>query len=299
MKEYKVRLTNLELKNPVMTASGTFGFGHEFMQFYDTSILGAIVTKGISINPRTGNRGNRLFEIEGGLINSIGLENPGLEKFITEILPERKKIETAYIVNILGSNIEEFITIARRLNGLTEIDAIEVNISCPNVKAGGLNFGKDTVLTRELAKGLKEVFKKPIIFKVAIDLPYLEIASILKEEHIDAITCINTIQALVIDRAKKQFYFENIYGGLSGPAIKPIALRAVYQVASEVGIPVIGCGGVMNFIDAIDFFMAGASAVQVGTANFSNPMSAKLITEQLTEYLTKNNIKDISELRIW
>lgn len=299
MKGFSVRLTNLELKSPVMTASGTAGFGNEFMQFYDTSILGAIVTKGISLSPRPGNRGNRLCETEGGLVNSIGLENPGLENFIQNILPDISKIDTTCIVNILGSDIDEFLAIAKRLNELPNVDGIEINVSCPNVKAGGLSFGKDISLVRELAKKLKTIYKKPIIFKVSIDQPYLEIASILKEEQIDAITCINTVQALVIDRANRRFFFENIYGGLSGPAIKPLALRVVYQVAKEIGIPVIGCGGIMKFEDALEFFMAGASAVQIGTANFSNPMSAKLILEQLLNYLHQNSISDIRELRIW
>lgn len=299
MKGFSVRLTNLELKNPVMAASGTIGFGNEFMQFYDLSILGAIVTKGISLTPRGGNRGNRLFETEGGLINSIGLENPGLERFINNILPEVSKIDTTYIVNILGTDIEEFLTLAKRLNEIPDVDAIEVNISCPNVKAGGLSFGKDLFLTRELAKGLREIFCKPIIFKVSLDLPYLEIAAILRDEQIDAITCINTIQAVVIDRTKKRFFFENIYGGLSGPAIRPLALRVVYQVAKEIGIPIIGCGGIMKLEDAVEFFMAGASAIQLGTANLSNPLAAKHILEQLLTYLNQNNISDIRELRIW
>ncbi len=299
MKELTTSLSNLNLKNPVMTASGTFGFGFEFMNFYDTSLLGAIVCKGISRNPREGNRGHRLAEINGGLINSVGLENPGLTDFIDKIIPEAEKINTTYIVNILGSDIEEYLYIAERLSGLKRADAIEVNISCPNVKSGGISFGKDLNLTRELARKLREIFPRPLIFKVSADIPYLEIARICRDEGIDALTCINTVQSLLIDVDKKAFRFNNIYGGLSGPAIKPVALRVVYQVQKEVGIPVIGCGGIMNYRDALEFFMAGASAVQIGTANFANPLSAYEILRDLSEYCEKNNIPDIRELRIW
>lgn len=299
MRDYKITIGNLRLKNPVMNASGTFGFGTEFMKFYDTSILGAIVSKGISLNRRAGNYGRRIAEIEGGIINSIGLENPGITDFLDKILPEVERIDTAYIVNILGSDIDEYITIADRLCDVQKVSAIEVNISCPNVKAGGLAIGKDLSLIRELAVRLRERFNRTIIFKVSIDLPYIEIARICRDEGIDAITCINTIQSLLIDIDKKAFYFQNIYGGLSGPAIKPIALRAVYQVAREVGIPVIGCGGIMNYRDAIEFFMAGASAVQIGTANFSNPLICYEIINDLDNYFDRHNISDIRKLRIW
>ncbi len=299
MKDFRVNLSNLSLKNPVMPASGTFGFGYEFMQFYDTSMLGAIVSKGLSIEPRIGNFGKRLLEIKGGLINSIGLENPGINGFIENILPQIKDISTTYIVNILGSDIEEYINVASRLIDLDRVDAIEVNISCPNVKSGGLNLGSDLNLIRELANRLREIFPKPIIFKVSQDLQYIEIARICRDEGIDALTCINTIQSLAIDVEKRSFYFNNIYGGLSGPAIKPIALRVVYQVAKEVGIPVIGCGGIMNYKDALEFFMAGASAVQIGTANFTNPLSTLQILKGLLQFFENNNIQSINELRIW
>ncbi len=299
MKEFRVNLSNLSLKNPVMTASGTFGFGHEFMKFYDTSALGAIVSKGISLNPRQGNYGRRLLEIKGGLINSIGLENPGVKGFTEKIIPQIRDIKTTYIVNILGSDIDEYLGVASGLRDNERVDAIEVNISCPNVKAGGLSFGRDLSLTRELAGKLREIFPKPIIFKVSADLPYIEIAMVCREEGIDALTCINTIPALAIDVERRSFYFSNIYGGLSGPAIKPIALRVVYQVAREVGIPVIGCGGIMNYRDALEFFMAGASAVQIGTANFANPLSAINIIRDLLGYFAKNKINDIGDLRIW
>jgi len=299
MKDFRVNLSNLSLKNPVMPASGTFGFGYEFMQFYDTSMLGAIVSKGLSIEPRIGNFGKRLLEIKGGLINSIGLENPGINGFIENILPQIKDISTTYIVNIFGSDIEEYINVASRLKDLDRVDAIEVNISCPNVKSGGLNLGSDLNLIRELANRLREIFPKPIIFKVSQDLQYIEIARICRDEGIDALTCINTIQSLAIDVEKRSFYFNNIYGGLSGPAIKPIALRVVYQVAKEVGIPVIGCGGIMNYKDALEFFMAGASAVQIGTANFTNPLSTLQILKGLLQFFENNNIQSINELRIW
>lgn len=299
MKELRVNLSTLNLKNPIMTASGTFGFGYEFMDFYDTSILGALVSKGISLNPKAGNYGKRLLEINGGLINSIGLENPGLSAFLEKIISATSQIDTTYIVNILGSDIDEYLKIGSSLQQVKRVDAIEVNISCPNVKAGGLIFGKDLGLTRELARRLREEFSKPIIFKLSIDLPYIEIAKICRDEGIDAVTCINTVQALAIDIEKRKFYFNNIYGGLSGPAIKPLALRVVYQVAKEVGIPVIGCGGIFQYTDAIEFFMAGATAVQIGTANFSHPLSAKEILEGLLKYLEQNKISDIKALRIW
>ncbi|MCX7943646.1 MAG: dihydroorotate dehydrogenase [Deltaproteobacteria bacterium] len=299
MNELKVDISTLRLKNPIMSASGTFGFGYEFMEYYDTSVLGAIVCKGISKEPRRGNYGNRIAEIDGGIINSIGLENPGISEFLEKILPMIKTINTAYIVNILGSDLDEYLYLAEKLSELPRVDAIEVNISCPNVKAGGLSFGKDINLIKDLTRRLRDIFPKPIIIKVSPDLPYIEIAKICRNEGIDAITCINTIQSLLIDVEKKTFFFNNLYGGLSGPAIKPIALRVVYQVAKEVGIPVIGCGGIMSYKDAVEFFMAGATAVQIGTANFTNPLSAYEILKDLMSYLEKNKIHSVSELRIW
>ncbi|MGB9600843.1 MAG: dihydroorotate dehydrogenase, partial [Myxococcota bacterium] len=226
-------------------------------------------------------------------------ENPGISDFLEKILPKTANIDTTYIVNILGFDIEEYIKIASILQEIRRVDAIEVNISCPNVKTGGLSLGKDLNLTRELARKIRESFSKPIIFKVSLDLPYIDIAKLCRDEGVDAITCINTVQALAIDIDKREFYFKNIFGGLSGPAIKPLALRVVYQVAKEVGIPIIGCGGIMNYRDAIEFFMAGASAVQIGTANFSYPLSAKEILENLFKYLEQNRISDIKDLRIW
>jgi dihydroorotate dehydrogenase (NAD+) catalytic subunit len=298
MKEFGVSLSNLSLKNPIMVASGTFGFGFEYRDFYDTSILGAIVSKGISLSPRQGNYGNRILEIKGGLINSIGLENPGIDGFVSDILPKIEDIKTTYIVNVLGSDSEEYINVVSRLKDIPRVDGVEINISCPNVKSGGLSFGRDLNQTRELARSIREIFPKPIIFKLSADLPYIEIAKIMRDEGIDAVTCINTIQSLAIDIDRKDFYFKNIYGGLSGPAIKPVALRVVYQVSKEVGIPVIGCGGIMSYQDVIEFFMAGATAVQIGTANFCSPDAAKRILEDTITYLKKNKISSVEELRL-
>ena len=298
MKEFGVSLSSLSLKNPIMVASGTFGFGFEYRDFYDTSILGAIVSKGISLNPRQGNYGNRILEIKGGLINSIGLENPGIDGFISDILSKIEDIKTTYIVNVLGSDLEEYINVVSRLKDIPRVDGVEINISCPNVKSGGLSFGRDLNQTRELARGIREIFPKPIIFKLSADLPYIEIAKIMRDEGIDAVTCINTIQSIAIDIDRKDFYFKNIYGGLSGPAMKPVALRVVYQVSKEVGIPVIGCGGIMSYRDVIEFFMAGATAVQIGTANFCSPDAAKRILEDTITYLKKNKISSVEELQL-
>jgi len=298
MKEFGVSLSSLSLKNPIMVASGTFGFGFEYRDFYDTSILGAIVSKGISLNPRQGNYGNRILEIKGGLINSIGLENPGIDGFVSDILPKIEDIKTTYIVNVLGSDLEEYINVVSRLKDIPRVDGVEINISCPNVKSGGLSFGRDLNQTRELARSIREIFPKPIIFKLSADLPYIEIAKIMRDEGIDAVTCINTIQSIAIDIDRKDFYFKNIYGGLSGSAIKPVALRVVYQVSKEVGIPVIGCGGIMRYQDVIEFFMAGATAVQIGTANFCSPDAAKRILEDTITYLKKNKISSVEELRL-
>ena len=293
-----ISLSGLKLKNPIIAASGTFGYGEEFHEnFYDISRLGAVVTKGISLKPRNGNPVPRVVETASGMLNAIGLQNVGLEAFIKEKLPYLIKTRATVIVNIFGEKIEEYVELASRLDPLDSVHALELNISCPNVKAGGVQFGTDPKLAAEVTSAVKKVMKKPLIVKLSPnyhDMPFM--AKSVADAGADILSIMNTITGMAIDAEKRRPVLANITGGLSGPAIKPIALRMVWQASNAVKIPIIGIGGIMNVTDVIEFLLAGATAVQVGTANFIKPKIAFELVKDLEKYLASHHITDISSL---
>ncbi len=294
-----VDLAGIKFKNPVILASGTCGYGQEIDDLLDLELLGGIVVKGISLGERRGNPPPRIHETPCGLLNAIGLENVGLERFLSEKMPWLRKIDTAVIVNILGNSAEEYVQIARSLDRVPGIDGIEVNISCPNVKAGGIAFGADPALAAEITRRIKTVTSLPVIVKLSPNVTDITvIARAVEGAGADAISLINTLLGMAIDVKNKRPVLANIFGGLSGPAIKPIALRMVWQVARAVEIPVIGIGGISTSQDAIEFFMAGASAIQVGTATLVNPGSAAEIVAGIASFMDKEGISDISQMRI-
>jgi dihydroorotate dehydrogenase (NAD+) catalytic subunit len=292
-----VNIGNLKLKNPVMTASGTFGYGEEYAEFIDLNMLGAIVVKGISLKPMEGNPPPRICETPCGMLNAIGLQNIGLKKFLKEKLPYLRKFDTKVVVNVFGNTIQEYIKLAKAIDD-AGVDAIELNVSCPNVKKGGMIFGTDKkTLARLISKVKQSVNKTPIITKLspnAANIP--EFAKLAEDAGSDAISLINTIPAMAIDIETWKPKLANRTGGLSGPAIKPIAVRMVWEASQTVRIPVIGIGGITNAEDAIEFMLAGAAAIEVGTGNFLNPTATEEILNGIVIYLKKkgiNNIKDI------
>jgi dihydroorotate dehydrogenase (NAD+) catalytic subunit len=294
----KTKIGNLELKNPVMVASGTFGYGEEFHEsFYDISKLGAVVTKGISLAPKLGNEMPRVIEVASGMINAIGLANIGVDAFLSEKLPFLEKVGATVIVNVMGSTKEEYAEVARRLDVASGVCAIEINISCPNVKAGGLQFGIDPESAKDVTALVRNAFSRMLIVKLSPQTSSIPaMASAVEQAGADAISLINTIPAMAIDAKAKKPVLANVTGGLSGPAIKPIALRMVYEAAHSVKIPVIGIGGIMNVMDAVEFMLAGASAIQIGTANFVRPMAAMEIIDGLDEWCRENGIAKIADL---
>ncbi len=292
-----VRIGKLYLKNPVMTASGTFGYGEEYAEFIDLNKLGAIVVKGISLKPMEGNPPPRICETPCGMLNAIGLQNIGLRSFVDKKLPYLKKFETKIIVNILGSSVNEYVKIAEELDE-TGIDGIELNVSCPNVKKGGILFGLNKkTLERLIIKVKRSIKNVVLITKLSPDIFNIqEIAKIAEGSGSDAISLINTIPAMCIDIETRRPKLANITGGLSGPAIRPVAVRMVWEASKSVKIPVIGIGGIMNSKDAIEFMLAGATAIQVGTANFINPKTTVEIIEGIEGYLKKKNIRNITDI---
>lgn len=296
-KNLKVKLGGLSLKNPVMTASGTYGYGTEYAEYYDPSLLGAIVVKGITLEPRKGNGPGRLAETPAGLLNCIGLENPGIETFINEHLPIARKINTPIIVNINGNTIEEYVEVAKRLNHEAGVTALELNISCPNVKAGGMAFGSNPEMASLVTKKVKEATKLPLIVKLSPNVTdIVEIAQRVEAEGADMLSMINTLLGMSIDIRKRKPVLSNIFGGLSGPAVKPVALRMIWQTSQKVSIPIIGMGGIVSWEDALEFMMAGATAVAVGTGNFVNPKACQEIIEGLEKYCLENDIENIDEI---
>lgn len=292
----KVTIGKLTLKNPVMTASGTFGYGEEYSEFFDLSRLGALVVKGISLKPMEGNPPPRICETPCGMLNAIGLQNIGLKEFIKEKLPFIRRFDTCLIVNILGKTVEEYIRLSHALED-SGVDAIELNVSCPNVKQGGIEFGTDRKALGRLTQKVRKAFNGTLIVKLSPKVSDIrEFAKTAETEGVDAISLINTIPAMAINVKTKRPVLSNVTGGLSGPAIKPIALRMLYEAGGEVSIPLIGMGGIMNAEDAIEFMLAGATGVAVGTANFRNPTSALEIIEGIESYMKENRIKDIKEL---
>jgi len=293
----KVKLFGVEFENPVWTASGTFGFGLEYAPYVDLNKVGAVCVKGLSAKPREGNDPPRIWETPCGMLNAIGLQNPGVEYFIEKIVPELKNYKCRVIANIYGSTVEEYVEVAKSLKGVDGVDAIELNISCPNVKKGGLAFGVDALEAARLTEKVKNATDKPVIVKLSPNVTdIVEIAKSVESAGADALSAINTLLGMAIDIYKRKPKLKNKFGGLSGPAIKPVAVRMVYQVSKAVRIPVIGIGGISNWQDAVEFFLAGASAVQVGTANFFNPKATEEIVKGLERYLLENGYSHVSQL---
>lgn len=292
-----VTIGRLKLKNPVIAASGTFGYGEEFSLIYDISRLGAIVTKGIYLNPRKGNPMPRIAEVSSGMLNSIGLPGVGVDELIAQALPFLEKAKATAIVNICGETAEEYAEVARRLDNSPIPQAIEVNISCPNIRCGGIQFGTDLKLAAGVTKKVRQNFSRTVIVKLSpkcSDIPGM--ARAVADAGADAISLINTIPAMAIDVKTRRPLLANVIGGLSGPAIKPVALRMVWEAANAVKVPVIGIGGIMNTNDAIEFILAGASAVEIGTANFVRPNAAIEIIDGLISYCKEERIADIREI---
>jgi len=297
MANLKTEAMGLKFKNPIIAASGTFGFGEEFSQIYDLSILGGICSKGLTLTPRSGNKGIRLWETPMGLMNSIGLENPGVDKFITEELPRMKTYNTIIFANLGGHCEEDYLEGIYKLND-TNVDAVELNISCPNVKSGGIAFGVKSSVAYDIVSRVRKICKKPLMVKLSPNAENIpEMAVACESAGAEAISLINTIQAMAIDIKNRKAVFENVYAGLSGPCVKPIALRMVHEAAKMVNIPICGLGGIMNAIDVIEFIMAGATLVQIGTANFIKPDIAVDILNDLEEFMDNENIKSLEEIR--
>ena len=291
-----VKIAGVEFQNPVMEASGTFGSGMEYGEFVDLNKLGAVVTKGVANVPWPGNPTPRIAETYGGMINAIGLQNPGIDVFIKRDIPFLKQYDTKIIVNVCGRTTEDYIDVVERL-GDEPVDMLEINISCPNVKEGGIAFGQDPKSALAITKAVKAHAKQPIIMKLSPNVTDITVmAKAVQDGGADAISLINTLTGMKIDIHKRAFALANKTGGLSGPAIKPVALRMVYQTAQAVQVPIIGMGGIMNADDAIEFILAGASAVAVGTANFHNPYATEEIVKGIDAYMEKYGIEDIHEL---
>lgn len=292
----KVNLAGVTLNNPIMTASGTFGSGQEFAEFVDLNKLGAVVTKGVSNVPWTGNPTPRVAEVYGGMLNAVGLQNPGMELFIERDIPFLTHYDTKIIVNVCGKTTEDYCEVVERLAN-QPVDMLEINISCPNIKEGGITFGQDPKAVEAITSAVKKYAKQPIIMKLSPNVTDItEMAKAAEAGGADALSLINTLTGMKIDINKRKFAIANKTGGMSGPAIHPIAVRMVYQVAQAVHIPIIGMGGVMNAEDAIELILAGATAVSVGTANFSNPAVTMEIAEGVRDYMSKYGVNDINEL---
>lgn len=293
----KVNICGIELKNPVIAASGTFGFGREFEEYFSIERLGGISTKGLTLKKRDGNKGIRIYETSSGLMNSIGLQNPGVKGFIKEELPFMKEKNTVIFANLGGSTIDEYLKGIELLNK-TSIDIIELNISCPNVKEGGMAFGIKCSSAEEIVREAKKIVKKPMIVKLSPNAENIkEMAYTCVQAGADGLSLVNTFNALAIDIKTRKPVFNNITAGLSGPCIKPIALRMVYEVNQVVDVPIIGIGGIMTAKDALEFIMAGATAVQVGSGNFINPTITLDIIEGIEEFMDKEGIKSLDEIR--
>jgi dihydroorotate dehydrogenase (NAD+) catalytic subunit len=292
----KVNIAGVELKNPVMTASGTFGSGMEYSEFVDLSRLGAVVTKGVAIVPWPGNPTPRVVETHGGMLNAIGLQNPGMDVFVERDIPFLRQYDTKIIVNVCGHSTEEYLEAVERLAD-EDIDLMEINISCPNVKEGGIAFGQNPNCVEEITRAIKRVAKQPIIMKLSPNVTDITVmAKAAEAGGADAVSLINTLTGMKIDIERQTFALANKTGGLSGPAIKPVAVRMVNQVANAVKIPIIGMGGIASAEDALEFILAGATAVSVGTANFFNPYTTVEVVEGIEKYMERHNCSDINEL---
>ena len=292
----KVNIAGVEFKNPVTTASGTFGSGTEYSEFVDLSLLGAVTTKGVANVPWPGNPTPRIAETYGGMINAIGLQNPGIDVFVNRDIPFLKQYDTKIIVNVCGKTTEDYIDVVERL-GDQPVDLLEINISCPNVKEGGIAFGQDPKAVEAITREVKRHAKQPIIMKLSPNVTDITVmAKAAEAGGADALSLINTLTGMKIDINRRSFALANKTGGMSGPAVKPVAVRMVYQVAQAVKLPIIGMGGIMTAEDALEFILAGATAVAVGTANFHNPYATKEVVEGIEAYMRKYGIEDIKEL---
>ncbi|MDR3060218.1 MAG: dihydroorotate dehydrogenase [Prevotella sp.] len=297
MDKLTVNIGDLHLKNPVMTASGTFGYGKEYSDFIDLSRIGGVFVKGTTIRERQGNDYPRMAETPSGMLNAVGLQNKGVDYFISNIYPEIKDIDTNIIVNVSGSTIEDYVECSQRLADLDKVPAIELNISCPNVKEGGMAFGTSACSASEVTKAVREVWNKTLIVKLSPNVTDItEIAKAVEGEGADAVSLINTLLGMAIDINKRRPVLSTVTGGLSGPCVKPVALRMVWQTFNAVKIPVIGMGGISSWQDAIEFILAGSSAIQIGTHNFIDPTISVKVVDGIREYLDRNNIGSINEL---
>lgn len=292
-----VEIAGIKMRNPVMTASGTFGYGEEFAGYMDLESIGAMITKGLSLKPKAGNNTPRIVETPGGMLNAIGLQNVGIDAFIAKKLPFLRRVNTPVIVNLYGNSLEEYGELAARIDGLPEIAGVEVNISCPNVKQGGIVFGTDPGAASQVVSLVRSNTSKPLIVKLSPNVTDIVVmAKACVDAGAEALSLINTLTGMAIDLQKRRPVLANITGGLSGPAIKPVALRMVWQVARAVKVPLIGIGGVMNATDALEFILAGATAVQIGTANFLTPAASQQIAAEMEQWLVDNRVGDVKEL---
>ena len=297
MVQLNTKIGSLELKNPVMTASGTFGYGTEYADFMDISRLGAIIVKGTTLAPRQGNPYPRMAETPSGMLNAVGLQNKGVDYFVDHIYPEVQKIGTAIIVNVSGSCIDDYLQCASIINTLDDIPAIELNISCPNVKQGGMAFGVNPESAAQVVSAVRKAYDKTLIVKLSPNVTDItEIARAVEGAGADSVSLINTMLGMAIDAEKRRPILSTITGGMSGPAVKPVALRMVWQTAKAVKIPVIGLGGICSATDAIEFLLAGASAIQIGTANFIDPSISEKVVDGIADYLERHGFNSVQEI---
>ena len=297
MVQLSTKIGSLELKNPVMTASGTFGYGTEYADFMDINRLGAIIVKGTTLNPRQGNPYPRMAETPSGMLNAVGLQNKGVDYFVDHIYPEVRKFQTNVIVNVSGSSIEDYAQCASIINTLDDIPAIELNISCPNVKQGGMAFGVKPESAAQVVSAVRKAYDKTLIVKLSPNVTDItEIARAVEGAGADSVSLINTMLGMAIDAEKRKPILSTVTGGMSGPAVKPVALRMVWQTAKAVKIPVIGLGGICSATDAIEFLLAGASAIQIGTANFIDPSISEKVIDGIADYLQRHNFSSVQEI---
>jgi dihydroorotate dehydrogenase (NAD+) catalytic subunit len=297
MADLSVNIGALQLKNPVMTASGTFGYGVEFADFVDLSKIGGIIVKGTTLNHREGNPYPRMAETPSGMLNAVGLQNKGVDYFVKNIYPTIKDIDSNMIVNVSGSTIEDYVKTAEIVNSLEKIPAIELNISCPNVKQGGMAFGVTAKGAGDVVKAVREAYKKTLIVKLSPNVTDItEIARAAEANGADSVSLINTMLGMAIDAEKRRPKLSTVTGGMSGAAVKPVALRMVWQVAKAVQIPVVGLGGIMNWRDAVEFMLAGATAIEIGTANFIDPAITVKVAEGINDYLERHGFKSVKEI---
>ena len=296
MADLSVKIAGVELKNPVMTASGTFGSGMEYSEFVDLSRLGAVVTKGVANHPWPGNPTPRIAEVTGGMLNAIGLQNPGIDVFCERDIPFLKQYDTKIIVNVCGKTTEDYLEVVERLAD-EPVDLLEINISCPNVKEGGIAFGQDPKAVEAITKAVKEKAKQPVIMKLSPNVTdIVTMAKAAEAGGADVLSLINTLTGMKFDIHRRKFALANKTGGMSGPCVKPVAVRMVYQVAHAVSVPVIGMGGIQNAEDAIEFLMAGATAASVGTANFHNPFTTVEVVDGIADYMRVHGMEDVKEI---